>query len=244
VAGWECLLHQGTGPVATLTVDIPADEFAWRSGLALKNSWVIETEFTFESLYNDGNWTGTAGIALANSQNQLLYLADVIYSQDAFLYPGMGYYDGSWHNTLEPQAWHPGAQNTVKLRLTRPPGSDRLTFSVTCENGFKQECVSLPIPESTRNQIAKVGLRGFKSKVSFSYVDITTPLRSTMEIAMYPGLTLRGEPGTIFEIQYAESVDAVEWDSLTTVTLESNVLLWCDTTATTASRRFYRAIER
>ncbi|GEM_PF-2061846 len=87
-----------------------------------------------------------------------------------------------------------------------------------------------------------MGLRGFKSKVSFLYVDVATPLRSTMEIAMYPGLTLRGEPGTTFEIEYAESVDAIEWNFLTSITLESNVLMWFDTTATAASRRFYRAV--
>jgi hypothetical protein len=247
VGSWEAgpaWYALGSGAGATLTVDTPSDEFAWNISFGLLNSWVIETEFTFESLYNDGNWTGTAGIALANSQNQLLYLADVIHSQDLYLYPGMGYYDGTWHDTLDPNVWHPNTQGTVKLRLERPAGSDQLRYTVTCDNGFRQEYVSSPIPAFILNQVSRFGLRGFKSKVSFQYVEVTTPLPATLDIAMVPGLTLRGEPGTSFEIQHAFAVEATEWTTLTNLTLQSNTLTWFDMSATNSTRRFYRALEQ
>lgn len=235
---------QGEGSTAVLTADTQADAFAWNSGIPLGSSWVIETEFTFENLYNDGNWTGTAGIALANSQSQLLHLADVIYSQDAWLYPGLAYYTGEWHNTLEPREWHPSAQNQVKLRLERPHGSDRLLFTVTCPNRFRRQFTSLPMPAFILNQITQVGLRGFRSRVNFHYVNVVTPLPSVVELNMYPGMSILGEPGSQFEIQSADSVEAAEWNTLTNLTLEGSRLIWFDTSATNASRRFYRAIEQ
>lgn len=240
---WSVL---GSGPNAALTVDTAGDEFAWNTVVPLLGSWVIETEFTLQSLYNDGNWTGTAGIALANDQNQLLYLADVIYSQDAYVLPGMGYYDGSWHNTLEGAQWTPGAQSKFKLRLERPAGSDRFNFTVTCDNGLRLEFTSLPIPASTLNQIQRVGLRGFKSRTAFSYANVTTPASPPVQltIAMYPGVTLEGIPGSTYAIQSAETVDATEWQTLETVTLLSATQMWFDTGALGMPRRFYRAVEQ
>ena len=61
---------------------------------------------------------------------------------------------------------------------------------------------------------------------------------------LYPGLTLHGTLGRTYEIEYTVDVTApTNWLPLATVTLTNSPWMWFDTTATNASRRFYRAVE-
>lgn len=233
----------GTGAAADLVVDTPGDEFAWNNVVVLGYSWSMEMEFSFEDLYNDDNWTGTAGFALADQQGHLIYLADVIFSEDAWVYPGMGYYTDAWHNTLEPNEWHPGAESTITLRLERPPGSDRLKFVVTCPNGFRREYTSLPVPAPILDQATKMGLRGFKSRVRFHQIEVVTPLPPVVELALHPGLTIRGEPGSRFRVDFTSDLESGEWHTLTNLTLTGSSQVWFDLTATHATRRFYRTVQ-
>ncbi len=180
VSGWQLGSDWGLeslGPKESgLSVDTQGDSFAWLGSVSLEASWAIDTDFQFQNLYNDHNWTGTAGIALGGNTFNLLLLADVILSQDKWIYPGAGYYNGQWNNVLSATAWYPGATNRIHLRLERPLGTNALRFTVTGANGFARVLSTGPVPDSMWNQITRVGLRGFKSKVRFSSVTIETPV--------------------------------------------------------------------
>jgi hypothetical protein len=180
VSGWQLGSGWGLeslGPEeSVLSVDTQGDSFAWLSGVSLEASWAIDADFRFENLYNDNNSTGTAGIALGGNGFNLLLLADVILSLDRQIYPGVAYYNGQWNNVLSAPAWHPGATNQIHLRLERSPGSNALRFTVKGANGFIRTLSTSPVPDGMWNQITRVGLRGFKSKVRFSSVTIKTPL--------------------------------------------------------------------
>lgn len=68
----------------------------------------------------------------------------------------------------------------------------------------------------------------------------------SLAIALYPGLTLKGEIGRAYAIQFATNVNSLYWSNLTTITLTQSSQLWVDTDANvnsgTRPQRFYRAI--
>jgi len=65
----------------------------------------------------------------------------------------------------------------------------------------------------------------------------------SLNIALYPGLTVTGTPGKAYNISYASAVDATTWTSLTNITLPASPYLFFDTNSATSTARFYRVQE-
>lgn len=69
-------------------------------------------------------------------------------------------------------------------------------------------------------------------------------VRPTMELALYPGLTISGEIGGTYQIQFRTNLADLQWQLLKEVTLTQSPWLYLDTEATsTGERRFYRIIK-
>ncbi|MCK6372380.1 MAG: formylglycine-generating enzyme family protein, partial [Gammaproteobacteria bacterium] len=81
------------------------------------------------------------------------------------------------------------------------------------------------------------------SGISALMLDRVEP--ESLTLAMYPGLTLSGSVGAIYEIQYRDDLsdmnDAGVWRSLEYLRLPSSPYVWTDRTGG-LNRRFYRAV--
>jgi hypothetical protein len=74
--------------------------------------------------------------------------------------------------------------------------------------------------------------------------DYTPPPQTpaTLGLKTYPGLTIQGDVGRPYRIDYTESLNGTNWIGLTTLFLPSSPYLFVDTNATTSAQRFYRAV--
>ena len=64
-----------------------------------------------------------------------------------------------------------------------------------------------------------------------------------LEIAMYAGLTVSGQPGQTFQIEFTDSIEATaSWTPLTTLTLQTSDEFFVDRTSKDGEKRFYRAV--
>ena len=71
----------------------------------------------------------------------------------------------------------------------------------------------------------------------------TGPTLPTLSIARYAGLTIDGEVGASYRIEYSDALDiATNWLKLADVILPSTPYLFIDQTSPGASSRFYRAV--
>jgi formylglycine-generating enzyme required for sulfatase activity len=62
-------------------------------------------------------------------------------------------------------------------------------------------------------------------------------------LRLYPGLTITGQVGTVYSIQYATNANQTSgWRCLDFLRLPSSNYFWVDPNPPTASRRFYRAV--
>jgi formylglycine-generating enzyme required for sulfatase activity len=71
-----------------------------------------------------------------------------------------------------------------------------------------------------------------------------SPPRLTLEFpASYPTLSLTGETGTVYSIQYASDLSPTNhWTDRTLIQVQGARTLWTDPSALTSSQRFYRAV--
>ena len=66
---------------------------------------------------------------------------------------------------------------------------------------------------------------------------------ANISLAMYAGITVEGNPGQTYSIQYlADLADTNSWATITNVTLVEPVEIWVDLESGVAARRFYRVI--
>jgi hypothetical protein len=64
---------------------------------------------------------------------------------------------------------------------------------------------------------------------------------SLLSLNMYAGLTIVGQVGATYEIDYMNSLSGTNWTVLTNIILPSSPYLFFDTTSPFSSSRFYRA---
>lgn len=68
-----------------------------------------------------------------------------------------------------------------------------------------------------------------------------------LDIGVYAGLTITGEVGIVYSIEYvsdlAQTNDASRWRCLEFLQLPTSPYLWVDKSGSAAGRRFYRAVE-
>jgi len=71
----------------------------------------------------------------------------------------------------------------------------------------------------------------------------TNTVSPTLALNMYAGLTITGQVGATYQIQYATSLTGpTNWVPLTNLTLASSPYLFFDATSTSRPRSFYRAV--
>jgi len=65
---------------------------------------------------------------------------------------------------------------------------------------------------------------------------------TTLGISTYPGVTINGTAGAVYQIQYTTSLNST-WQTLTNFMLPYSPYLWVDTSSTVSGQRFYRSIQ-
>jgi hypothetical protein len=68
--------------------------------------------------------------------------------------------------------------------------------------------------------------------------------QSTLSIQLYAGLTLSGNFGSTYEIQYSTALNGSNWNMLAEITLTNSPHPYFDTNSPGSPRRFYRALLR
>ena len=61
-------------------------------------------------------------------------------------------------------------------------------------------------------------------------------------LGFYPGITIQGEVGGRYRVEYSETMVGGDWTTLTSLILTDSPFLYFDATATNAARRFYRVV--
>ena len=61
-------------------------------------------------------------------------------------------------------------------------------------------------------------------------------------ISTYPGVTINGTAGAVYQIQYSTSLNST-WQTLTNFMLPYSPYLWVDTSSTVSGQRFYRSVQ-
>ena len=65
---------------------------------------------------------------------------------------------------------------------------------------------------------------------------------TSLGISTYPGVTINGTAGAVYQIQYTTSLNST-WQTLTNFMLPYSPYLWVDTSSTVSGQRFYRSIQ-
>src|ERR1043165_550165 len=67
--------------------------------------------------------------------------------------------------------------------------------------------------------------------------------QTSLDLQMYPGLTIPGPVGAIYSVEYANNLSqSNQWRCLDFVRLATTNYFWVDRNAPAGSRRFYRAV--
>jgi formylglycine-generating enzyme required for sulfatase activity len=68
---------------------------------------------------------------------------------------------------------------------------------------------------------------------------------AAIEIDLYPGLTITGEVGAVYSVEYVTDLSQTNaWRSLEFLQLPSKTYLWIDPKPSTGARRYYRAVRQ
>ena len=69
------------------------------------------------------------------------------------------------------------------------------------------------------------------------------PTPNTLDLKMYAGLTITGQAGASYRVDYVPALGPTNnWITLTNLTLPSSPYLFIDVTSPSSSRRFYRTV--
>jgi len=69
----------------------------------------------------------------------------------------------------------------------------------------------------------------------------SSPAATTLGISTYPGVTINGTAGAVYQIQCSTNLNA--WQTLTNFMLPSSPFIWVDTSSTVTGQRFYRSVQ-
>jgi formylglycine-generating enzyme required for sulfatase activity len=67
--------------------------------------------------------------------------------------------------------------------------------------------------------------------------------QAELDLRTYAGLTITGETGKVYSVEYALDAEQPEWRCLEFVQLPYSPYLWVDRSASASDHRFYRAVE-
>lgn len=87
--------------------------------------------------------------------------------------------------------------------------------------------------------VATIGTSIYQSNV---FATNSSPSPTTLGFATYPGVTINGTPGSVYQIQNSTSLTG-SWQTLTNFMLPYTPYLWIDTSSTVSGQRFYRSVQ-
>ena len=106
--------------------------------------------------------------------------------------------------------------------------------------GATSSCLTVPVTSTNQEGIYFVVITNGWGAVT-SEVATLTISPACLSIALYPGLTVNGEVGRDYTIEWASGLEEpVYWHALTNFTLSTPEVLWFDPTPAGAAKRFYR----
>lgn len=119
--------------------------------------------------------------------------------------------------------------NVGENPIARFMGNDPIRFSVPSGGKYyiRLHCGGVSSVEGYRFQL--VG-------------DLADP-EPVIGIQMYAGITIRGETGENYEIQYSETVESPNWTPLEVINLSESPYLYIDRTSPAHKKRFYRVVK-
>jgi hypothetical protein len=117
-------------------------------------------------------------------------------------------------------------------------------FSYSSPDGFTWVTnSSLPAVPSffTYGQGAFLFASGNSIYQSEVFTTNSSPAATTLGIATYPGVTINGTAGAVYQIQ--KSTDLNTWQTITNIMLPSSPYIWFDASSTGTGQKFYRSIQ-
>jgi hypothetical protein len=120
-------------------------------------------------------------------------------------------------------------------------------FNVTSNKLARQDDFNKVLKAVTR-----LWIRGEYSYNNFDETDLddvqllaqpSGPSQPTLSLASYAGISISGEVGASYRIEFRGSMDATnDWQELANIVLPVSPYLFFDTNSISAPRRFYRAV--
>jgi Bacterial Ig-like domain (group 2)/Immunoglobulin domain len=142
--------------------------------------------------------------------------------------------------------------STDPVNITSSPGGTT-TLSVNASGGdlsYQWQLNGTNVPGATSSSLTLTDINlnqagNYQVIVSNAAGSTTssTAVLSLLSINMYAGLTIEGEIGATYEIDYENSLSNSNWMTLTNIVLPASPYFYVDTTSPFSSTRFYRAIK-
>jgi N-acetylneuraminic acid mutarotase len=213
----------------------------------------FSTVWAYDPIGN--TWTSKASMPSALSDMGVDVINGILYA--------VGGYDGSqWHTfnwAYDPtsDSWKENAPMPEALQASSAAAINGILY-VTGINGDGTQTVLLAYNPTTDTWTTNAPMPTVRSGFGLGVVngsmfaiggyyasglatnEAFTP--NSLAINMYAGLTIYGQVGSTYEIDYCNDLGTPNWMPLTTMVLSNSPSLYIDTNSTYFSHRFYRAV--
>jgi len=117
-------------------------------------------------------------------------------------------------------------------------------FSGTNVLGATNATLSLPEIQATNGGTYQVTVSNLFGHVDSAVAILTYTDAANLILGVHPSLTIFGEPGKTYRVDYSEDLEGVvNWTALTNVTIITSPLVWVDASQpAVGSKRFYRVL--
>jgi hypothetical protein len=181
-------------------------------------------------------------------------LTGIVYNNGVYAatvgYSGGGYYYSYLCVSSNLMQWFPVVTNSATL-LAYPIASGGNYFAASLgwglyasSNGYAWKGYSPPyfVEALTFGQGAFVAVDIYGNIYQSGFVAAQSNSTPTMlSIASYPGVTINGTPGVVYQIQRSTNLTS-DWTTITNFVLPISPFIWVDTSPM-AGKRFYRSVQ-
>jgi len=175
-SGWS--IYQPTAGQYVYRCDYTADTYSWQNYWFLDDSWVYQSDITFQNQYSGSGTTANGSFAFSSSLTSpgVSVLVDVLYSSSQAILVQVSYLSGgSWHTVLN-SGWKSGINKFCHLKVQRQPGKDYLTVIITNNQSFSYTADTSSIGKTFLDGLIIPGLRVYGGVIDFDNVDFVSPM--------------------------------------------------------------------
>jgi hypothetical protein len=156
-------------------VNYNGDTSSYATLWPLGASWIYTADYSVTQGYNSGR---LVNVDLAANGNGEMMLADVEYATDSKQSLMTLQYlttTGNWVTVAGPYGWFSNTSPNGTIKLDLEPGSSKIIFSLTCDNGFSYSATSGAIPSTFLSYLINPGFRIYEGVVNWKDAMLVTP---------------------------------------------------------------------